>query len=84
MNEYKRVSLGRKPLRIEAPGCVVYVELIDGGTRVDVVSDGDRFSGEEVVTSVEGTALGTYRQGKRLAGKKAQSIRVENVRKVGG
>ena len=53
MSEYKTIRLNArcKPLCIEAPGCVVNIELWHDPegrhvTRVDVYADGDRYAGE--------------------------------------
>lgn len=43
-------------MRIEAPGCTIYVQREpNGGTRVDIVSDGERFA--DAVASCNVTQL---------------------------
>jgi hypothetical protein len=49
----KRVDLGRKTIRIEAPGCTIYIERTDSGTKVDIVSDTDRFAGKVASSTVK-------------------------------
>lgn len=47
MNEPKRIAMPRtKGLRIEANGCIVYIDHREDGTSVDVVPDGSRFAGK--------------------------------------
>ena len=48
-NQIKRMAMpSTKDLRIEAPGCVIYIDHVgrNGGTLVEVVPDGTRFAGK--------------------------------------
>ncbi len=50
MPDFRRIAMGRKALHIEAPGCIVNIEMLHDAegcpvTRVDVSADGDRYAG---------------------------------------
>jgi hypothetical protein len=48
-DKVKRIAVpSTKDLRIEAPGCVIYIDHVGrgGGTLVEVVPDGARFAGK--------------------------------------
>ena len=56
MSKHRRMTLSRNGLRIEAPGCIIYIEGVCsnpfGGTRVDIIPDGERFAGQRSTAEV--------------------------------